>query len=367
MIGVAGTVFSVTLVALTLASSQLGPRLIKNFMYVKLNQVVLGSYISTYLYCLVVLNAIQEDNGISFIPVISILVAIIAAVGNIVLLIVFIHGIATSIQADKVISDISASLSKQVRVLFPEKMGDEPDIAENLPVDAIKAGYTNIVPVTSPKSGYLQYIDNESLMNLMTNFDALFELNYRPGDYIVEDIEIGKLYAKKKLDEDELKKILFQFIIGKTKTVQQDLEFSIHQMVEIAAHALSSGVNDPYTALACIDNLTTTMSYLAQAKFPSKYRLDDKGKLRVVADTLKFEGVLDAAFNQIRQFSAGSPAVIIRLMEVLIIIHGFAKKESYRKAIIKHAKMTLHAGKESIIDKNDLEDLVKRSKKIMIE
>ena len=367
MIGVAGTVFSVTLVALTLASSQLGPRLIRNFMYVRLNQIVLGSYISTYLYCLIVLNAIQENDGFSFIPALSILVAIIAATVNIILLIVFIHQIAISIQADKVISDISASLSKQVRVLFPEKMGDGPDIENNLPVDAIKSEYANIVSVKSPKSGYLQYIDSGSLLKVMTNFDALIELNYRPGDYIVGDIEIGKLYVKEKMEEDKLEKILFQFFIGKTKTAQQDLEFSIHQMVEIAARALSTGVNDPYTALACIDNLTSTMCYLAQAKFPSKYRFDDKKELRVIADALKFEGVLDAAFNQIRQFSAGSPAVLIRLMEVLIIIHGFAKKESYKEAIIKHVKMILQAGKESIKEKNDLEDLLERSKKIMIE
>ncbi|MEX2396502.1 MAG: DUF2254 family protein, partial [Balneolales bacterium] len=107
MIGVAGTVFSVTLVALTLASSQLGPRLIQNFMYIRLNQVVLGSYISTYLYCLLVLNAVSEDNEFTFIPSISILAAILAAITNIILLIVFIHQIAINIQADKVISDIS--------------------------------------------------------------------------------------------------------------------------------------------------------------------------------------------------------------------------------------------------------------------
>lgn len=367
MIGVAGTVFSVTLVALTLASSQLGPRLIKNFMYVRLNQVVLGSYISTYLYCLIVLNAIQESNNFTFIPTLAIFFAIIAAIANIILLIVFIHQIATSIQADNVISDISAFISKQVRVLFPEKMGDEPDPADELPVDAIKTQYSNIISIKNSKSGYLQYIDSESILNIMTDFNALLELNYRPGDYLVEGVEIGKLYTNEKLEEDNLEKILFQFVIGKTKTAQQDIEFSIHQMVEIAARALSPGVNDPYTAIACIDNLTATMCYLAQVKFPSKYRVDDKNELRVIADTLNFEGILNASFNQIRQFSVGSTAVIIRLMEVLLIIHEFATKENYKKTIMKHVKMTLNAGKESIKEKNDLEDLIERSKKIMAE
>lgn len=367
MIGVAGTVFSVTLVALTLASSQLGPRLIKNFMYIRLNQIVLGSYISTYLYCLIVLNSVQETDGFTFIPSLSIFLAIIAAIVNIILLIVFIHQIAISIQADRVISDIAVSMSKQVRVLFPEKMGDEADHDKDLPVDTIKSQYAIIVSVKSTQSGYLQYIDGESLLHLMTNFNTLFELNYRPGDFIVEGIEIGKLYTNEKAEKNTLEKILSQFVIGKTKTSQQDIEFPIHQMVEIAARALSPGVNDPYTAIACIDNLTTTICYLVQIEFPSKYRIDDKRELRVIANVLDFEGVLDAAFNQIRQFSAGSTAVIIRLMEALLIIHGFATIESDKKAIVKHVKMTLNVGKESIIEKNDLEDLIARSKRIRIK
>ncbi|MBN1132380.1 MAG: DUF2254 domain-containing protein [Bacteroidales bacterium] len=361
MIGVAGTVFSVTLVALTLASSQLGPRLIKNFMYIRLNQVVLGSYIATYLYCLIVLNTVKENNGDSFIPSISILLAILAAIVNIILLIVFIHHIAISIQADKVISDISAFISKRIKILFPEKMGDEMDDEKDLPVDAIKAGYHHMITVKSDANGYLQYIDSESLLNMITGLDALLELTCRPGDYLVEDIDIGKLYTNDTLEKEDREKILLPFVVGKTKTAQQDLEFSIHQMVEIAVRALSPGVNDPYTAIACIDNLTSAMCYLVRARFPSKYRVDDKNQLRVIADTLDFEGVLDAAFNQIRQFSAGSPAVIIRLMEVLTIIHEFAVKKSHKKALVRHAQMTLQVGRDSIKEKNDLKDLKRRA------
>jgi len=365
MIGVAGTVFSVTLVALTLASSQLGPRLIKNFMYIRLNQIVLGSYISTYLYCLIILNTIKENHTQTFIPSLSILVAIIAAIVNIILLIVFIHKIAVSIQTDKVISDISAFISRQVTFLFPEKMGNEPYTEMDFPVDSIKSEYPKVISVKCPKSGYLQYVNSEALLTLITNHNSMFDLNYRPGDYLVEKMEIGKLYTHGDTGEDLAVKTHSLFVIGSIKTSQQDLEFSIHQMVEIAVRALSPGVNDPYSAIACIDNLTAAICYLAQVKFPSKYRVDDRNQLRVIADTIDFEGVLDAAFNQIRQFSAGSTSVIIRLMEVLIIIYGFATKESHKKAIIKHAEMTLNVGRESIKEKNDLNDLTERAKKII--
>ncbi len=365
MMGVAGTVFSITLVALTLASSQFGPRLIRNFMYVRLNQVVLGSYISTYLYCLLILNAIKDGDDYTFIPSISILVAILAAIINIILLIVFIHQIAISIQANKVTSDISDFISKQVETLFPEKMGEEKDNTGHIDIQSIISGYHHRIPIKSPKSGYLQYVDSETLIEIIIKKDALLELYNRPGGHLVEGIEIGMLNSNDHIGKDEVAKIINQFVIGKSKTSQQDLEFSIHQMVEIAARALSPGVNDPYTAISCIDNLTRTMSYLAQAKFPSKYRFDGEGNLRIITDTIDFEGVLDAAFNQIRQFSEGSTAVIIRLMEALTTIYQFAHKENYKKAVIKHAEMVLRLGKETIKEQNDLDDLNIRAERII--
>lgn len=365
MIGVAGTVFSVTLVALTLASSQFGPRLIKNFMYVRLNQVVLGAYVSTYLYCLLVLNAVTDSNDYSFIPSISILVAILAAVTNIILLIVFIHQIAVSIQADRVISDISGFIAKQVETLFPEKMGEETADEENMDVSAILSGYSQSRSIKSPKSGYLRYMDGGVLMKLVVKHDSLLQLHHRPGSFLVKGSEVGLLYSNSALEEETLESLTDQFIIGETRSAQQDLEFSFHQMVEVAARALSPGVNDPYTAMACIDHLSATMCYLAEAQFPSKYRFDEEGDLRVITDILTFEGILDVAFNQIRQFSGGSPAVIIRLMEALTTLLGFTSRESHKKAVIKHAEMVLRMGQETIKEKHDIDDLTQRAERIL--
>lgn len=365
MLGVAGTVFSITLVVLTLASSQFGPSLIKNFMYVRLNQVVLGLYISTYLYCLLVLNAIKDGENYTFIPSISIIMAIIIAIANIVLLIIFIHRIAVSIQADKVISDISGFISKQLETLFPEKIGEKKEPEDNVDAFSALSAYQKRIPIKSPKSGYLQYIDNEALTEMLGESDSLLELYYRTGGHLVEGVEIGLLYLNENWEKSEFKSIFKHLVIGKTKTSQQDLEFSIYQMVEIASRALSPGVNDPFTAISCIDNLTTTMCYLAKAKFPSKYRFDSNGNLRIIADVLNFEGVLDAAFNQIRQYSMGSIAVIIRLMEALVTIYKFTSKENHKKAVIKHAEMVLRLGKETIKEQNDLTDLTKRAEKIL--
>jgi len=364
MIGVAGTVFSVTLVALTLASSQFGPRLIKNFMYVKLNQVVLGSYIATYLYCLLILNSVKDNEGYTFIPSFSILLAIFAAIVNIVLLIVFIHQIATSIQADKVVADISDFITDQLDTLYTEKMGDEKgDI--KLDVAPIFRFYRNKFSIKAPISGYLQYVSSDDLFELISKENSLLTVHHRPGSFLVQGTEIAELQTDSIWEQEKIESLLDQFVIGKTKTPQQDLEYSIHQMVEIAVRALSPGINDPYTALSCIDNLTSTMSYLAQIKFPSKNRLDEEGVTRIIAKTFEFEGLLNVSFNQIRQYSGGSTAVIIRLIEALITIQDFTSNSDQQKAVSRHIKMVLDLGERTIEEPNDLEDLRERAEDIV--
>ncbi|MGY8914533.1 MAG: DUF2254 domain-containing protein [Flavobacteriales bacterium] len=365
MIGVAGTVFSITLVALTLASSPFGSRLLRNFMHERINQVVLGTYIATYVYCLLVLNAVKGTDQFSFIPSFSVLVAILAAIANIILLIIFIHHIAISIQANKVISDISEAWSKNLKQLFPVEIGEEPADDENHNIELLKKTFRNKTNITSPKSGYILYADNEGIFNMAKEKKLLVILNYRPGDYVVEHMEIGEVFSEEELDEDDLLDFRDIFILGKSRTPQQDPEFSIHQMVEIAGRALSPGINDPYTAITCIDNLTSTLCYLTKVQFPSKYRYDENKELRVVASNLTFRGMLNVAFNQIRQFAGGSPSVVIRLMDALITINTMAKTTEQKIALKEHAQMVLRVAENSFGEKNDLNDMKERSKLIL--
>ena len=364
MIGVAGTVFSITLVALTLASSQFGPRLVKNFMYDHLNQVVLGSYISTYIYCLIILNTISDSTPI---PSLSILLAMLAAIANIILLIIFIHHIAISIQADTVIANIAETMTKNLKKLFPETENGAADEKMTTDIEAIKSGYTIKQSIKNKKTGYLQYIDNEKIIHSASELKCLVELHIRPGDYLVANSEYGIIYSHKLIEKQDMAKLKDQFFAGNTRTHQQDPENTIHQMVEIAARALSPGVNDPYTAITCVDNLTTTMIYFTSVKFPSIYHFDEDNNLRLISNTYSFESMLDVAFNQIRQFSKGSPSVVIRLLEALIKINKSAEQESHKKAITKHAKMILNMAKASFDEPNDLEDLLERSTQILDE
>ncbi|WP_339902600.1 DUF2254 domain-containing protein, partial [uncultured Cyclobacterium sp.] len=222
MIGVAGTVFSITLVALTLASNQFGPRLIKNFMYDRINQTVLGTYVSLFIYCLIVLNTVKDTEELEFIPIISVFFALVMTLANIVLLIVFIHHVANSIQADNIIGKISKNLSQNLKTLFPEEIGQAAD--SNFDLEKIRSNYSYNLPLKSNKEGYLQYVDGERLMEEVMEKDLYLELHFRPGDYVFPGKEIGKLYSYSKLSDEEIKPIQNSFLTGRTRTSEQDAE-----------------------------------------------------------------------------------------------------------------------------------------------
>ena len=361
MLAVAGTVFSITLVALTLASSQFGARLLRNFMYDRLNQVVLGIYVATFIYCLIVLRAVKSNQDFEFIPNISVLFAMVLAVGSILMLIVFIHHISISIQADHVIADVDKKLNDSIRKLFPTELGHavkEKD--DNKELEKAKKRLPDETYIKLNRNGYLEAIDNDGLIKLATEYDLLFTLTYRPGEFMVEEMDLVQINHNSEVDKELSRKIRDTFIFGKVRTPVQDAEFAIHQMVEIAARALSPGVNDPYTAITCIDNLSATLCYLTRASFPSGYRYDEEKNLRVIAKPETFAGIMDSAFNQIRQFGKGSPAVIIRLMEALVTISEMTQNPDQRKDVERHAKMVLNAANETLTEKNDLNDLKER-------
>ncbi|WP_371934042.1 DUF2254 domain-containing protein [Chroococcidiopsis sp. CCNUC1] len=359
MITVAATAFSITIVALQLAAANFGPRLLRNFMQDTGNQVVLGTFIATFIYCLLVLRTIRGDGDDydRFIPQISITVATGLALVSIGMLIYFIHHASTIIQASHVISEAGADLDRAVDRLFPEHIGvNQPEFKQ--PLTEIPDNFdTEACKIKANNSGYVQAIDDEELMKIACRERLLLRINYRPGKFVVKDQALVTAYPPERVNRQLTNKINDAFILGKQRTEQQDVEFPINQLVEITLRAISPSVNDPFTAIRCIDQLSAGLSRLVQRQFPSPYRYDERHELRVIAEPVTFEGLVDAAFNQIRQYGKQDVAVIIRLLEAIATIAEYTCDRKDRAVLLRHAAAIKRDSYENVSDKLDKQDI----------
>ena len=188
MIAIAGTVFSMTLVALSLASSQLGPRLLRNFMRDTANQVVLGTFVATFVYCLLVLRTIRRADEVAFVPHLSVSIGVLLALVSIAVLIYFIHHVSVSIQADEVVARVGKELEGGIDRLFPSQLGEPRSEAATASGEAaLPAAFAGEArPVGAAEDGYLQRVDADALMALASEEDLVLRLERRPGHYLVK-------------------------------------------------------------------------------------------------------------------------------------------------------------------------------------
>ena len=362
MMSVATTAFSITIVALQLASSQFGPRLLRNFMRDTGNQVVLGTFIATFVYCLMVLRTINGVEENEFVPHLAVTVGIGLAVASIGVLIYFIHHSAASIQVDRVIKKVGDDLDKTIDRLFPDKI--EISATQQRQQESLAAIPTDFDrlsrSIQAPKSGYIQAIDDNQLMQIATKHNLLLRVEQRPGRFVVKGTQLMRVFPAEKIDRQLAAKIADTVVLGIGRTEQQDLEFSIDQLVEIAARALSPGINDPFTAIRCIDQLSAALCHLVQQEIPSPHRYDDRDRLRVIAEPLEFADAIDAAFNQIRQYGQSSVAVTMRFLEAIATIASFTCRTPDCAALQRHADAIERGSQTGIKEELDLQDVQER-------
>ena len=372
MITVAGVAFSITIVALTLASQQFGPRLLRNFMRDRGNQVVLGAFIATFTYSLIVLRTIRSADG-DFVPHLSVTMAIAFALASLGVLIYFIHHAAVTIQAPEVISRVATELNEGVDRLFPEALGRPPKEDEDeINPQLIKQFEREAKPALCRTTGYLQSIDNDRLMALASENDLVFLLPCRPGDFLIEGSDLIQIKSsaqieEHRIDEQMTVKINKCFIFGDQRTQIQDIEFTVGQLVEVAVRALSPAFNDPITAMSCIDRLTAALCRLAERSMPSACRYDDHDQLRIiVARPARFGEIVDGAFDSIRQYGRSSAPVTERLLEAIALIAKRVKREKDRTALLNQAVMIERGSHEGLPEECDRQEVQERFRKAVL-
>ncbi|MBN1834335.1 MAG: DUF2254 domain-containing protein [Spirochaetales bacterium] len=361
MITIGGVSFSITIVALSIASSQFGARLLDNFLRDTGTQVVLGTFVSTFIYCVLVLRTIRDSDSAGFVPHLSVAVGIALTIASIGVLVYFVHHASASIHAEKVVASVARELDRAIERLLPDsryrgnadtRLRREEDIPEGFEEEL------QIVP--DSRSGYLQQVDYAALLSTAVEQDCILRVEYKPGDFVPPDRGLVAVWPRKPLEEKAAEAINKGFVLGAHPSWIQDLEYAVNQLVAVAVRALSPGVNDPFLAMSCIDRLGAALVHIAQKSIPSSYRYDEAGRLRLVLRSFTFEGFLDTAFNQIRQNAAGNVAVSIRLLETASAVAGFVTTRTARQAIRRQADMIRSVGQRLIAEDLDRRELQAR-------
>ncbi|MEZ5475081.1 MAG: DUF2254 domain-containing protein [Steroidobacteraceae bacterium] len=362
MITIAGVVFSLTLVALSLASQQFGPRMLRNFMRDTTNQLVLGTFVATFLYCLLVLRTIRRADDALFVPHLSVTLGVIFALASLWVLIFFIHHVSVSIQADEIVARVGKELRLTIQRHFPQELNrdGEADVPAAIPGDLPPNFEQEALVVAADEDGYMHYVDADALLALAEEHDAVIRMERRPGHYVVAGTPLARVWPPDRVADDIADKINGALVFGNQRTPGQDIEFSVQQLVEIAVRALSPGINDPFTAITCIDRLGSALYCLAGRELPSPYRLDEQQRLRLVLPQMTFAGVADAAFNQIRQHAHSSVAVTIRLLEAVAVVASTTCRDEDRAVLQRHADMVVRGARADLAERNDLAVVTER-------
>jgi len=322
VIGVAGTTFSITIAVLSLTSGQFGPRLLRNFMRDVGNQVVLGTFTATFLYCLLVLRTIRGTDAEIYVPHVSVTVGVGLAVLSVGVLIYFINHVAESIQVSHLIEVVGDDADEAVRRTFSAS----PPVAD-API-ATPASKPTVV--CSDAIGYLQSVDEESLFAIAREHGLLMRLEVRHGEYVMPAMKLLSVWPEAHGREAALRAA---FSYGRDRTTLEDVEFAFLQLSEVAVRALSPGINDPFTAVMCVDRITASMCELASRYWPPECRCDEQQVPRVLTLTLGRAALVEAAYGHIRRAAESSPYVQVRLRECLSFVRDRARESAFREAL----------------------------------
>jgi uncharacterized membrane protein len=364
VITVVGVVFSIILVTLTLASTQFGPRMLRNFIRDRGTQLTLGTFVATFVYAVLVLASIGPGPHGDFVPHIGVTTTLGLLVADLGILIYFIHHTAVSIQLPQVIAGIARDLASAIEAQGGgqhRRGGPEPGLTTTEAVTLLESGGEAVL---APTSGYVQFIRLDSLVAFAADAGAVISLGYRPGHFIMQGHPVATVWPPGAVAQ--VSEVLGRsHITGPYRTLTQDVSFGIDQLVEIAIRALSPAVNDTFTALTCIDWLGDSLCKIMRYWHPARVHRDSQGYVRVIAAQPGYERLVQRAFEKIRQAGQGMPAVMIRQLEGLAKMMTETSDAAQRRLLLDQAEMIQRASERSVSEASDRADVRRRFEAVL--
>ena len=317
MITAASVTFSLASVALSIASQQYGSRVLRNFMRDRVTQVLMGTFVSTFVYSVLIVRSIRgSDFSGGFVPAISVTVAIAMSLVSLILLVYFVHHVSTSIQASHIVEVIADELNESIPRLYPTGTGQktvtEPDLGS---IRSMKKH-----SVSADAAGYIQSVDLESLLDIASCEHLVIEVPKKPGDHSIPGDDLAIVWGEYDESEKTTERIAGAIVLGGQRTPIQDIRYEFQQLTDVVVRALSPGINDPFTAINGIDALAAAASQLARRPRAPETRSDSSGAVRLIVSSPQIGEVLRKTVGHIALYAAADPFVMRSLRRVLEVV-----------------------------------------------
>ncbi len=361
VITVIGVVFSIVIVALTLTSTQFGPRMLRNFIRDRGTQLTLGTFVATFVYAVLTLGSVGQGTRGTFVPHISVTVTLALMLADLAVLIYFLHHIAIQIQLPQVIAGIAGDLQSAIEL----QAGDPSEGADAELASALIAnmdGQGGVV--TAPRSGYLQYLEHGTLVSIAAEVGAVIHVLFRPGHFIVQGQEYATVWPTEAADR-VTRELAGAHVTGPYRTLAQDVSFGMDQLVEICIRALSAAVNDTFTALTCIDWIGDSLCKVTGRWQPTRVYRDSGGAVRVITTETTWERLVQRAFDKVRQASRGMPAVMIRQLDALAKVMERTTTAADRQVLMDQADMIERLGAATVDEPADRFDISRAYQRVV--
>jgi uncharacterized membrane protein len=362
VITVVGVVFSIVIVALTLTSTQFGPRMLRNFIRDRGTQLTLGTFVATFVYAVLTLGSVGQGAHGNFVPHISVTVTLVLMLADLAVLIYFLHHITIQIQLPQVIAGIAGDLQSAIEL----QAGDPSEGADAELASALienMAGQGGVV--IAPRSGYLQYLEHRTLVSVATEVTAVIHVLFRPGHFIVQGQQYATVWPAEAADS-VTRELAGAHVTGPYRTLAQDVSFGVDQLVEIGIRALSTAVNDTFTALTCIDWIGDSLYQVTGRWQPTRVYRDATGAVRVITTETTWDRLVQRAFDKVRQAARGMPAVMIRQLDALAKIMERTTTAAERQVLLDQAAMIERLSAASVGEPTDRADISRAYQRVVV-
>jgi uncharacterized membrane protein len=364
VLATAGVVFTLLTLPLGTVAAQYGSRLLRLFLGDRTTQFVLGMFVATFVYSIAAATSIPPVEVQPEGPQLTATMGLLLMMATFASLILLVQHVSTMLQAPNIAAAAGAQLLDVVRTRIPDEVRRGDDLSQtgqDTPEPLVEtAGF----PVCVRDTGYIRYIDPEYVVTLARENNLVIRLLHKPGHFVWNGTVVALVWPAGRVDERLDEQIRHAFRLGNQRTPTEDVEYAVNQLVEMAVRAMSPAINDPFTAMTCLDHLRNGLALFAQKGEEAPNIYDQDGQLRLVVEPATFDELLSAAFDMLRHASCDNASVLLHMLEVIDAIGQETKSPEARQKLLRHVGLIQTESQAGALIEEDRQLILRSAKAV---